>query len=300
MGTIVKTTAVTTSGSTSSIDLAVEAGNNCIETSGIDKNDIGVLISIGVYHDDNIIEPAIAPLIQQRLGINPDPAGRQNMKFTFCFDLYNGACGFISALQVADSLIASGQAENVLIISADSHPSQARRDDFPFTALGAAVLLTDGGGLKKGFTDYCHTTSTNGYRGFASGGDLRALQACNINTRKFVELKQDDDFHQSLYEFASLSAMDYIKLHHINPDTVKFLIASQPEIGFARRIGQAIGFNGTTNIVDIYGKHGNPHTASLPLGFHELVESGAMQEKDKILFVAAGSGLTTAFAMYTA
>jgi 3-oxoacyl-[acyl-carrier-protein] synthase-3 len=300
MGTIINTTAVSGNGFTSSIDLAVDAGNNCIEKSGLDKTDINLLISIGVYHDDNIMEPAMAPLIQQGLGINPDPARQQNMKFTFCFDLYNGACGFINAVQVADSLIKSRQVDNVLIVSGDAHPSKTRRDDFPFALLGAAVLLTDGGDLKKGFTNYCINTSGNGAKGLSSGADLKALQARDINVREHIELKQDRGFNQSLYEFASRSARDYVEQQQINLDSVKFLIASQPENGFAKRIGRTIGLNGTSNVVDIYGKHGNPHTAALPLGFHELVESGAMQEQDNVLLVAAGSGLTSAFAMYTA
>jgi 3-oxoacyl-[acyl-carrier-protein] synthase-3 len=300
MGTIIKTTAVSSNGSTSSIDLAVEAGKNCIEKSGLDRTDINLLISIGVYHDDNIMEPAMAPLIQQGLGINPDPARQQEMKFTFCFDLYNGACGFINAVQIADSLIKSKQVDNVLIVSGDAHPSKTRQDDFPFTPLGAAMLLSDGGDLKKGFTDCYLATSANGSNGFTSGGDLKALQARNIDTRKYVDLMQEEGFHQSLCEFTSRSARNYIAQHHINPDSIKFLIASQPENGFARRIGHAFGLNGTANIVEIFDKHGDPHTASLPLGFHELAQSGAMQERDEILFVAAGSGPTSAFARYRA
>ncbi|MGD9007040.1 MAG: 3-oxoacyl-[acyl-carrier-protein] synthase III C-terminal domain-containing protein [Desulfobacteraceae bacterium] len=300
MGTTIKTTAVSINGSTSSIDLAVAAGNDCIDASGIDKTDIEVLISIGVYHDDNIMEPAMAPLIQQRLGINPDPVEHGTMKFTFCFDLYNGACGFVNALQVADSIIKSGQAKNVLIVSADAHPSKSRRDDFPFTPVGAAVVLTDGGNSKKGFTDYFINTSGNGYEGLVGGSDILARKHDSICGKEHIELRQDGGFHEALYEFTTQSARDYIERHNIDLDTVKFLIASQPENGFAQRIYRTIGLHAVTNIVDLYSEHGNPHTSSLPLGFHTLVESSALQESDSILFVAAGSGLTSAFAMYTA
>lgn len=300
MGTTIKATAVSINGFTSSIDLAVEAGNECIETSGIDKTDIEVLISIGVYRDDNIMEPAIAPLIQQRLGINPDPVELGTMKFTFCFDLYNGACGFVNAMQVADSIIKSGQAKNVLIVSADAHPSKLRRDDFPFTLVGAAVLLTDGGDSKKGFTNYFINTSGNGYQGFVGGCDILARKYGSISGKEHIELKQDRGFHEALHEFTTQSALYYIERHDIDLNTVKFLIASQPENGFAQRIYRTIGLHAVTNIVDLYSEHGNPHTSSLPLGFHKLVESGALQESDNVLFVATGSGLTSAFAMYTA
>jgi 3-oxoacyl-[acyl-carrier-protein] synthase-3 len=299
MGTIIKTTAVSVNGSTSSMDLAVEAGNDCIQKSGIDKTDIEVLISIGVYRDNNIMEPAMASLIQQRLGINLDPVKHGTMKFTFCFDLYNGACGFVNAIQVADSIIQSGQAENVLIVSADAHPSKSRHDDFLFTPLGTAVLLIDSGDSEKGFTNYFINTSANGYKGFVSGTDLRKWKSSSISAKQYVELKQDQGFHDALHELTKQSARDYIEEHSINLDTVKFLIVSQPEKGFAQRIHRTIGLGANTNIVDFYSKTGNPHTSSLPLGFHKLVESDALRENDHILFVAAGSGLTSAFAMYT-
>lgn len=299
MGTTIKATAVSINRSTSSMDLVVEAGNDCIEKAGTDKTDIDVLISIGVYRDDNIVEPAMAPLIQQRLGINPDPVKHGTMKFTFCFDLYNGACGFVNAMHVADSILKSGQAKNVLIVSGDVHPSKTLRDDFPFTPLGAAVLLTDGGDSKRGFNNYFIKTSGNGYEGFVSGVDF-INKVSSISAKQSMELKQDQRFHEALQEFTTKSLQDYIERHNINFDTVKFFITSQPEKGFAARIYHAIGLNATANIVDLFSKHGNPHTSSLPLGFHNLVESGALQENDNVLFVATGSGLTTAFAMYTA
>jgi 3-oxoacyl-[acyl-carrier-protein] synthase-3 len=299
MGTTIKTTAISINNSTSSMDLAVEAGKDCIEKSGIDKTDIDVLISIGVYRDDNIMEPAIAPLIQQRIGINPDPVKHGTMKFTFCFDLYNGACGFVNALQVADSIIKSGQAGNVLIVSADAHPSKTRHDNFPFTPLGAAVLLTDSGDSKKGFTNYFINTSGNGYEGFVGGADLQKWKSDGINGKQDIDIKQDRGFHEALHGLTKQSARAYIERYNICLDTVKFLITSQPEKGFARRINRAIGLCADTNIVDLYGTYGNPHTSSLPLGFHTLVESGVLQENDNVLFVATGSGLTSAFAMYT-
>lgn len=300
MGTTIKSTAVSVNGSTSSLDLVFEAGTNCIDNSGINHNNIDVLISIGVYHDDNIVEPAMAPLIQQRLGINPDPVKDGTMKFTFCFDIYNGACGFINAMQVADSLIKSGQAGTVLIVSADSHPSKTRQADFPFTPLGAAVLLTDGDQPEKGFNHYYINTIGNGYEGFIGGVDLSNLEPGDINGKKYIEMKQDHHFYEALQEFTVQSARDYFKQHSIDLTKVGHLIVSQPEKGFAERVYQAIGLNGITNIVDFYSKHGNPHTSSLPLGIHELMESGALKENDTVLFVATGSGLTSAFAMYTA
>jgi 3-oxoacyl-[acyl-carrier-protein] synthase-3 len=300
MSATIKSTAVSVNGATSSLDLVFEAGTKCIENSGIDCSDIDVLISIGVYHDDNIVEPAMASLIQQKLGINPDPVKDGTMKFTFCFDIYNGACGFLNAMQVADSLIKSGQAKTALVVSADSHPSKTRQADFPFTPLGAAVLLTDGDHPEKGFNHYYINTAVNGYEGFVGGADLSNRNAEDINGKKFIELKQDHRFHEAPQESTVQSARDYFDQPSIDLAKVGHLIVTEPEKGFAARIYQAIGLNGITNIVDLYSRHGNTHTSSLPLGIHALMESGALKENDNVLLVATGSGLTSAFAMYTA
>lgn len=114
-----------------------------------------------------------------------------------------------------------------------------------------------------------------------------------------IEMKQDQRFHKALHEFTVQSARDYIERHCIDLDAIKFLIVSQPEKGFAERIYHAIGLNGTTSMVDLYNRYGNPHSSTLPLAFHTLVEQGCLKEKDNVLFVATGSGLTTAFAMYS-
>ena len=58
---------------------------------------MGVLVHTGVYRDENICEPAMAPFIQRRVGANPalPPLGAPG---TFSFDLVNGGCGFLSAV----------------------------------------------------------------------------------------------------------------------------------------------------------------------------------------------------------
>ena len=71
MGVIIKETAISNNGYiTSSIEHAVVASEACIKRAGIDRNDIDLIINIGLYREENISEPAMAPLIQKRLGIN--------------------------------------------------------------------------------------------------------------------------------------------------------------------------------------------------------------------------------------
>ena len=61
--------------------------------------DVDMLINAGIYREDNMGEPALAALIQEDIGANrgQPPIGGHG---TFSFDLMNGTCGVISAIQL--------------------------------------------------------------------------------------------------------------------------------------------------------------------------------------------------------
>lgn len=298
MGTRIKSAAVSLNGTNSSMALSVQAIQKCIEKAGIDKNDIDLLINVGIYHDDNLMEPAMAPLIQQQLGINLDPVKQGTMKFTFCFDLYNGACGFINALQVADATLKAGRAKHILIVSADTHPSMEPHDHFPFRPVGAAVLLTHEADQDKGFDRFYMNTSENRLRGQVGGADMINWGQDGIIGKKFIEILTDDGYVNALHEFSVQSAEKYFDAYNINIDKINFMLTSQQEKGFAKRLHDGMGLNGITRLIDLHEQYGDPHTSSLPLGLHQIMEEGALKENDTILLAAAGSGLTSAFAMY--
>jgi 3-oxoacyl-[acyl-carrier-protein] synthase-3 len=54
----------------SSVELAARAARRAIEAAGCEASEIGLLVSVGVYRDQNICEPAIAPFVQRRIGLN--------------------------------------------------------------------------------------------------------------------------------------------------------------------------------------------------------------------------------------
>ncbi|MDJ0765354.1 MAG: 3-oxoacyl-[acyl-carrier-protein] synthase III C-terminal domain-containing protein [Myxococcota bacterium] len=296
MGTIINTTAIIQNNITSSLELTGQAGIRCLEKAGVNKNDIDLLINVGVYHDENIVEPAMAPLIQQRIGISPDPVNQETAS-TFCFDLYNGACGYVNALHVADATLKTGRAKHALIVSGDVHPSKIKHPAFPYSSVGAATLLSHSEDQDKGFRNFFINTSGDEYPGF-EGGLL--VTNCGPTGREKITLNQREDFVDHLYEFVTQSLDKYFNDHHIDTKSIRFLLSSQQAKGFAERVHTGIGLNNGSQPVDIYDEYGDPHTSALPLGFHKIVEAGTLKEHDNVLFVAAGSGLTSACALYAA
>lgn len=295
MGTLIKAASISVGGEMlGSIDHAARAAEQCIAKAGIDKQDIDLLVHVGIYREDNIAEPSIASLIQQRIGLNLDPVKHPVEKTTFSFDLANGSCGFLYAAQVIDAIFKNDATKQALIVSGDVHPSKMESADFPYTHSGAAVLLTRSDKKEKGFKNFMFRTSEDGYVGLEGYIDLPAH---GNEGRKSITVTVQDDYSSRLQEFTVRTIKEYVESRLINVSDIRLLIISQPAPGFGRGIAESIGLN-ENSVVDLYDKYGDPHTSALSIGYFIAAEEGLFKENDQILFIGAGSGLTSACALY--
>ncbi len=71
---------------------------------GWDSDDVDLLINAGIYRDPNLTEPALAALIQQDIGANPEDP-HVDAHGTFSFDITNGTCGLLNGLQIVDGFL---------------------------------------------------------------------------------------------------------------------------------------------------------------------------------------------------
>jgi 3-oxoacyl-[acyl-carrier-protein] synthase III len=298
MGTIIKSTGVSTGGPMSSIEIAALAAEKAIKDARIKKSEIGLLINTGVFRDDNLMEPAIAPLIQKKLDLNNDPVKHGGIETsTLSFDIDDGECGFISAARVADAYLTSGTVRYALIVSADIHPSKKDHPGFPFKCAGAAVLLTHIGNSNIGFANYNFRTSPESYLGFSAFLDLSNY---GKSGRERVECSAEKDYLEKLHEYTVETINESIKAGKIVPSDIDYIITSNHEAGFGEKIAKSLGMNGRTKTIDVFDKYGDTHSSALPIGFHHLMKEEDVQMKTQILFIGAGAGLTAACSLYIA
>lgn len=154
MSTAIVSAAVCTDTDTGSyFELAARAGRQALAAAEVAPERVGLVINAGVFRDSNIAEPAVAALIQKRLEVGLEYAtGRVP---AFSFDLLNGGSGVIHAILTAQCFTGLGDVDYALIVAGDTHPSTRRgREDFPYTASGAALLLhaTDAAGVSVAST----------------------------------------------------------------------------------------------------------------------------------------------------
>ncbi|TQK50764.1 3-oxoacyl-[acyl-carrier-protein] synthase-3 [Streptomyces sp. SLBN-118] len=311
MATVITSAALApTDGSGSSIGHAAAAGVLCLGHAGITAADVDVLINVGVYRDSNIVEPSVAALIQKRIGIHLDYLRSADKRAAFSFDLMNGACGLLNAVQAADALLSTGSARRVLVVSSDTHPSmdpsRAGTDTFPYASTGAALLLehtTDA----RGFGRVHHRSS--GLGGYGVNGYL-PMGEVGSDGRNTAIVDRDDDAVERLLGLA-VDAVDVVLVREsaaaatganaghgsgVELDRV-LLVTSQPSREFPTQLAKRLGL-ASDAVITVEGVHGDPHTSALVHGYRQAQLAGRLAAYDAILFVAVGAGPTSAASLY--
>ena len=134
MGTIIDRVEIARAGwrgRHSALHLAVVAAKSCLHAAQRETDDVDLLVNAGIYRDKNLGEPALAALIQEDIGANPeDPHGSAHG--TFSFDIANGTCGILTGLQIADGILRSHTINCALVIASDADPGRGRSEHFPF------------------------------------------------------------------------------------------------------------------------------------------------------------------------
>lgn len=267
----------------SSVNLAIDAGQRCISRSRVDSKDIDLLINIGIYRDKNIVEPAMAALVQRGLSLNNDPVNTFNTHSTFSFDVANGAPSFTNAVQIIDAMMQNGEAEHAMIVASDTHPSRTDHKDFPFSHFGAAMIFTKSDKKTNG-KSYFLKASRDGKYG------LSATTKLAQNGQNTLNVIQDKDFHKRLKDFTVAAINEAVSTGQLDLTGIKAIITSQPCKDFGRTVAEGLGYPGSM-AVDTFSEYGDTQSSSLILGYYTALEKGLVTEKDKVLFVGAGAGL---------
>jgi 3-oxoacyl-[acyl-carrier-protein] synthase-3 len=292
MGILICATAVSVDPSIkSSVAHAGRASRDCIQAAGISPSEVGVLINVGVYRDANMAEPAMAAMIQKEAGINPDYM-RGGLAST-SFDLMNGACGALNAVQVAGALLATGTTKHVLIVSSDAHPSNKPVAGFPYATMGGAMLLglsSDEGAVARGFGPLRTASNKDGNPGVE--GYVPWMQGA----REAVSVDVHSDFEPRALALATQIAREYAASEKVDLGRT-LLVSSHPTPGFAAALGKNLGVAADA-VVTPEGLEGDPHTSALTWGYHKAKGAGLDARFDAVLFVAVGAGLTAACAVY--
>jgi 3-oxoacyl-[acyl-carrier-protein] synthase-3 len=290
MGTTIEEIRVVQAGPHSHHDalwLADAAGKECLESAGVLPTDVDLLINAGLYRDRILGEPALASLVQEDIGINPEDP-HQGGHGSFSFDVANGACGALTALQLADRFLQAGTIRKALIVSSDADPGHRLASSFPFRPAGGAVLCVHDT-TRRGLLGHVHWTTVTDER-----HAWRATVGSDGGHNR-LHIEMGPTFCDDAGVAAAKVAAEALAAGGLTPDDLAVVVAAPAYPTFVR------SFTSHSDIDPervITSGDERLHTVSLVAALDYAHANGLLTRNGIALLVCAGSGITAGAALY--
>lgn len=290
MGSVIRSVAVAldSSASAGSIALEVRAARRCLRGSGVDADDLSLLVNAGIYRDDNIAEPAIASLIQRKLGANVTLNGTPG---TFSFDLSHGGCGLVTGMMLADELLRGTATPYGIVVAGDAEPSPGHSEGYAHEPAAAAVLL-EAGGDDEGFLGFRTDTESD----LAEARTGRLEWRGQGEGRHWLVLRTAEGYADACVAAAAGALTSFLGEAGLEAGDVDVVVPSQSPPGFVAGLRRASGMG--DKVVDVSGEVGDVHTAGVGVALERARRQGLLRPGRHVVFVAAGAGISTALALY--
>ncbi len=260
-------------------DLATHAAKAALDMAGMDGNDIDAIILATSTAD--LTFPSAATMVQQAIG---NTTG-------YAFDVQAVCAGFVYALSNANALIASGQADRVLVIGSETF---SRIMDW--TDRSTCVLFGDGAGAVILAAEDGNGTSAD--RGILStdlnsDGRYKDLLYVDggVSTQNtgVLRMQGKEVFRHAVEKLAQTAhtALDKVGL---TADEVTWVVPHQANIRIIQSTAKKLGVDMDRVVVTVQD-HGNTSAASIPLALSVGVANGQIKQGDLVVTEAIGGGL---------
>jgi 3-oxoacyl-[acyl-carrier-protein] synthase III len=279
--------------------LADQAAKSCLARAGKPPGDVDMLINAGIYREDNMGEPALAALIQEDIGANlgQPPVGGHG---TFSFDLMNGTCGVISAIQLQTGFLRSGVIRRGLIVTSDVHPNAKDSGATFFRPVGGAMLLGWDDSI-AGFTDFHAETFPEYEDMLESEFHWKTVRGPHGPGRPAghsqLVIDQKPGYLARSVDCAAEVTWRFLDRLGMGIEDVDLLIPAPSAPDFLDRLRLRLGVPGD-RVAYVEENLVGAHTAGSIAALEAALKSGRLAEARNTLMIAAGAGITVALALY--
>ena len=265
-------------------DFCVRAAVPALADAGILAADLDVVLLATCTPDHPI--PGAAPVVQHKLGATKAAA----------FDL-NAACsGWLYGLHVADGLIQSGKAKNILLVGAEF---LTRFVDY--TDRSTCILFGDGAGatvLKATKSD--HGVLSTSIRSDGEGSRFISMPGGGSNfppngpefdkKLMYIQMKGGETFKIAIRSMVEV-CKEVLAESGFTTEDVKWLLPHQANERILTATAERLQIPPERCMNNI-GRYGNTSAASIPIALDEYARDGRLKRGDLILITAFGGGLT--------
>jgi 3-oxoacyl-[acyl-carrier-protein] synthase-3 len=253
----------------SSAELAIVAGREALEHSGIDPASIDMLVLSTTTPDQTV--PATSVRVHEELGLGGG-----------AFDINAACAGFVYGLVTVEGLLAATGARHVLLIGADV---LSRITDW--TDRGTAILFGDGAGAlvlaRCGESEGQLLASDLG-----ADGSLRGILYAELGGK--LQMDGREVFKRAVRAMVDSANRVLARAGH-TADDVALLVPHQANLRIIEAACQRLGVPQERAAI-ILDRTGNTSSASIPLALIDAVRQGRVHEGDLVLLTGFGAGMT--------
>jgi 3-oxoacyl-[acyl-carrier-protein] synthase-3 len=268
----------------STSDLAVEAGQRALKSANLDHVDAVVLATTTPDHPC----PATAPEVAHRIGLERVAA----------FDVNAVCTGFLYGLASGAGLIATGVAERVLVIGADTFSTivdpGSRTTAAIFGDGAGAVVLRAGAPYELGALGPFDLGSDGQDADLivvpSGGSRQRSTHEPPEPGTEFFRMEGKAVFRKAIYQMSG-SAQNVLRKAGLGLRDVDRFVIHQANIRIVNGVADMLG-QPVAKFVRNIGEVGNTAAASVPLAMASACESGELLAGQRVLLGAFGGGLT--------
>jgi 3-oxoacyl-[acyl-carrier-protein] synthase-3 len=249
------------------ISLVESASEKALKISGLKASDLdGIIIATST---PDFINPSMAAILHGRLGAKPECAS---------FDLQAVCAGFVYALGIVASLVASGSGKNFLLIGADQFSKITDFNDrncvFFGDAAGAMIIQATSG---NSFLNVELHTEGAGWESFHTPSISKEFKMNASEVARNATVKLPASI-RSICEFSGIST-----------DEISWFVTHQPSKPVLDSLEENLKLAPGRLLRNIENR-GNTAGATIPLLFSEMDVLNRAKTGDYICFSAIGSG----------
>lgn len=252
---------------TDTSDMAYHAAVSAIENSGLNNEDIDMILVATVTGDRRF--PSVATMIQERLGIIGCPA----------MDISAACAGFMYGIVTAKHFVDAGTYKNILVVGVEKLSKITDWED-----RNTAVLFGDGAGAAI----ISEVSEGRGILSFELGADGRGGK--HLYQDEFLHMNGREVFKFAVRQMGE-SAVSVTAKAGLTTDDVDYLIPHQANIRIMEAARERLGLP-IEKMSKTVHKYGNTSAASIPISLVDDLAEGRVKDDDIIVLVGFGGGLT--------
>lgn len=268
-------------------DLAAAAVHHALKQAGMTADQIDGIILATIIPDQPV--PSMASNLARQLGI----------PHALAFDI-NAACsGWLYALEVGRSLIRSGSAKNLIVVTAELLSRITNPEDhdtaFLFGDGAGAAILTGGQGGHR-----LHRIALSGdamqfesIQRPGGGAKMPWPEAEGGNLDHFyLQMDGASVFKHAVIGFAAQIEQTLAR-EKLTPADIAWVVPHQANERILKAVSRRVGIPYDRFVMTI-SKYGNTSAASVSMALGWAAEEGIFADGDRIIFCSVGAGLTFA------